>query len=126
MRCPCRKKSETRAMADCCEPFIAGRATPPTAETLMRSRYTAYVQRKADYLLATWHPSTRPKAIDFFANQEWLQLKIIATSQEGDRATVAFEARSRIGGATHVLAETSRFMRENGRWFYVDGDVKPG
>ncbi len=121
MRCPCRKKSETRTYADCCEPYHSGVRPAPTAEALMRSRYAAFALGKADYLRATWHPSTRPAVIAFTPGQELLQLKIVAAATDGDTATVEFVARSRIGGSSHALHEVSRFVREDGRWLYVEG-----
>jgi SEC-C motif-containing protein len=91
----------------------------------MRSRYSAFVRQDAPYLLATWHPATRPARLDFTPGQVWLSLKIeAATAEVANHATVRFTARSRIGGATHVLQETSRFVREGGRWLYVDGLVR--
>jgi len=122
-RCPCRKKSETTTYAKCCEPYHAGRAVAPTAEALMRSRYAAYALGKADYLLATWHPSTRPADFALNADQQWLLLRVQGTTTDADRATVEFTARSRQGGRDHVLHEVSRFVREAGRWYYVDGDL---
>lgn len=124
MRCPCRKKSETVAYADCCQPFHAGQASAPTAEALMRSRYAAFALGDAAYLMATWHASTRPVRLDLDPTQDWLALKITGAERQGDQATVSFEARSKIGGRVHVLAETSRFVGEGGRWFYVDGEVR--
>lgn len=121
MRCPCRKKSETRTYADCCEPYHRGLRAAPTPEVLMRSRYAAFALLEADYLLATWHASTRPKTLDFTQGQTWMLLKVLATNTQGDSATVEFEARSRISGSAHVLHEESRFVREGGLWFYVDG-----
>lgn len=122
-RCPCRKKSETTPYAECCAPYHTGEAAPPTAEALMRSRYAAYALGKADYLLATWHPSTRPVRLELNADQQWLLLRILGTTTDGDRATVEFTARSRQGGRDHVLHEISRFVREAGQWLYVDGDL---
>lgn len=89
----------------------------------MRSRYSAFVLQLAPYLLATWHASTRPDRIDFEPEREWMLLKVIASEQTGDAATVEFRAQSRAGGRTHVLHEVSRFVREDGRWFYVDGVI---
>lgn len=123
MRCPCRKKSETTAYAACCEPFHKGVRPAPTAEALMRSRYSAFAMRNAAYLRATWHPSTRKESIIFNQGEEWIGLQIGATTSDGDTATVFFTARSRIGGRTHILSEVSRFRREFGRWYYVDGVV---
>jgi SEC-C motif-containing protein len=89
----------------------------------MRSRYSAFSLRNAAYLLATWHPSTRPATLEFEAERDWYMLKIVAAEQAGDGASVAFVARSRMGGRTHAVQETSRFVREDRRWFYVDGVV---
>lgn len=124
MRCPCRKKSETRTYAACCEPYHIGARSAPTAEALMRSRYAAFALENSGYLLATWHASTRPPALTFTPGQVWMLLKVMATASSGDTATVEFEARSRIGGSVHVLHETSRFVREAGAWYYVDGLVR--
>jgi SEC-C motif domain protein len=123
MRCPCRKKSETTAYADCCQPYHQGVRAAATAEALMRSRYAAFAVQDAAYIRATWHPSTRPAQFEFTAGQEWQSLQIRATSADGDSATVEFVARSRIGGSSHALHETSRFVRERGQWFYVDGAI---
>ncbi len=123
MRCPCRKKSETTTYELCCQPFHLGVRPAPTPETLMRSRYAAFALRNAPYLLQTWHPSTRPDNLDFTPGQEWLSLKIEAAHSSGDAGTVTFTARSRIGGASHILQETSRFVREGGKWLYLDGAV---
>ena len=89
----------------------------------MRSRYTAFVQERADYLQATWHASTRPAALDFVAGAKWLGLAVRAHRAMGeDRAEVEFVARYRLGGRAVRLHERSRFVREGGRWYYVDGD----
>jgi SEC-C motif-containing protein len=91
----------------------------------MRSRYSAFVLCNEQYLLATWHPSTRPKSIPFDKNQKWLGLRIVDTRVTGDdSAEVEFIARSKISNASAVrLHERSRFVRDGGRWFYVDGDL---
>lgn len=123
VRCPCRKKSESRTYAECCQPYHDGARPAPTVEALMRSRYAAFVLEKASYLLATWHASTRPPALDFDPGQEWLLLRLIAARSDAEQGTVEFEARSRTAGRTSVLHEVSRFVREGGRWFYVDGDT---
>ena len=124
MRCPCRKKSETTAYADCCEPFHTGRRAAPSPEALMRSRYAAFVLENDRYLSDTWHISTRPQTIAFDPAQEWLALRIKDAHEAGEQGWVAFEARARVGGRTQVLKERSRFVRADGRWFYVDGDVE--
>lgn len=88
----------------------------------MRSRYSAYVMHLEDYLLTTWHPDTRPAALDI-ANDasKWLGLEVKRHEEFADTATVEFIARYKIAGRAHRLHEISRFVREDGRWFYVDG-----
>jgi SEC-C motif-containing protein len=92
----------------------------------MRSRYSAFVLCNEVYLLATWHPSTRPAAVPFEARQHWLGLKIVAAiAIDTDRAEVEFIARYRIGGRSAArLHERSRFVREGQQWFYVDGEMR--
>lgn len=94
----------------------------------MRSRYSAFVLERADYLLATWHASTRPAALDFEPGARWLGLEVLshAVGSTLDAATVRFVARYRVAGKGVRMAETSRFVRETEqrmhRWFYVDGE----
>jgi len=112
-----------RPYADCCAPLHAGGAAP-TAEALMRSRYSAYVLALEPYLLATWHADTRPAQLDLAAGEktQWLGLQIKRQQSTGDSAIVEFVARYKTGGRAHRLHETSRFLREEGRWYYVDGE----
>lgn len=101
------------------------------AAALMRSRYSAYVLGLSDYLIATWHGSTRPAAIDLSeaanAQTTWLGLDIRQHREiDEQHAEVEFVARYRVGGGRALrLHERSRFLRENGRWFYVDGQFDP-
>ncbi len=94
----------------------------------MRSRYSAYVLKLEDYLLATWHPDTRPAELDLAADDsKWLGLEVKKhTVQDASHATVEFVARYRIAGRGYRLHEISRFVREDGSWFYLDGDLKGG
>ncbi|WP_101927153.1 MULTISPECIES: YchJ family protein [Luteimonas] len=120
--CPCGLPS---SYAACCGRYHAG-VPAPDAEALMRSRYSAYVRRDADYLRATWDPTTRPATLDFDGPQPvWLGLDVRSHQDTGDdRAEVAFVARYRVGGGSVVrLREHSRFRHDGGRWWYVDGDV---
>lgn len=92
----------------------------------MRSRYCAYVLEDEAYLLATWHPHTRPLSLDFQhePRPKWLGLKVMAKKEiDEDHAQVEFVARYKIGGRAFRLHETSRFTRLNGRWHYLDGDI---
>ncbi|MFC3552270.1 YchJ family protein [Lysobacter cavernae] len=119
--CPCHPD---RPYAACCGRLHAG-AAAETAEALMRSRYSAYVRGERDYLLATWHPRTRPAELDLgdVGATRWLGLEVKRHALTGpDAATVEFVARCRSGGAPAVrLHEISRFVREDGRWYYLDG-----
>jgi len=136
--CPCgrtlavpgkaAKGAQARVLpyAHCCGRYLdhGDDAAAPDAESLMRSRYTAFVAERADYLQATWHPSTRPAALDFEPGTKWLGLEVRRHRPiSDDRAEVEFVARYRVGGRAVRLHETSRFVREGGRWFYVDGDI---
>ncbi len=120
--CPCGR---SLAYAACCGRFHAGEAAPD-AEALMRSRYSAYVRQLPDYLLASWHPDTRPETLSLEepAGQRtrWLGLTVHAhTPSDPDHAQVRFTARYRIGGGSAVkMQEHSRFVRQDGRWFYLD------
>jgi SEC-C motif-containing protein len=124
--CPC---GSARPYAGCCGRWHDGplHLQAPDAEALMRSRYSAYVLERADYLLATWHPRTRPTRIDFEPGLRWLGLTVKQHQRiDEHHATVRFVARSKLGGRAARLEETSRFSFENGHWRYVDGDVAPG
>lgn len=94
----------------------------------MRSRYSAFVLDLRDYLLASWHASTRPARLDPpEAGLKWLGLDVKHSRlQDADHGTVAFVARSKLGGRAHRLQETSRFVREQGQWFYLDGQFGAG
>ncbi|MGB4497385.1 MAG: YchJ family protein [Methylococcaceae bacterium] len=122
MICPCGSHLN---YADCCEPFHNGSQFAPTAETLMRSRYSAYVFKKSDYLLATWHKTTRPKKLDFSTeNISWQKLDILHTKKGGakdEKGRVEFEAFYVENTQTQKMHEISRFKKIAGRWFYVDG-----
>ena len=127
--CPCGRTGDRgalRAYAHCCGRYIDhwDEAPAPDAESLMRSRYTAFVCERADYLQATWHASTRPASLDFEPGARWLGLDVRSHRATGeDRAEVEFVARHRVGGRAVRLHETSRFVRVDGRWLYVDGDI---
>ena len=94
----------------------------------MRSRYSAYVLKLEEYLVATWHPDTLPSELDLTADDtKWLGLEAKKHAlQDASHATVEFVARYRVAGKGHRLHELSRFVREDGRWYYVDGDMVGG
>ena len=121
--CPC---GSNKNYPDCCGRYLDGGEAAPTAEALMRSRYTAYTLLLEEYLLATWYSSTRPVALGLADDvaTKWLGLEVKCHElQQPDHALVEFVARYKVNGRAHRLHEVSRFVRENGRWFYVDGDV---
>ena len=103
------------------------RPEPSTAEELMRSRFEAFRSADGDWLLRTWHPSTRPESLDLGDNPRWRGLQIVDTHDGGpsdSRGIVEFRATYiEDGGGLGILHERSRFVRESGRWFYVDGDI---
>ena len=100
---------------------------PATAEALMRSRFAAFQRADAEWLLHTWHPSTRPPELDLSDNPRWRGLQIVDIVGGGaDAATGVVEFRATYldaDGGLGILHERSRFVREDGRWFYVDGDI---
>jgi SEC-C motif domain protein len=120
-RCPC---GTGLPYDECCGPLHDGTTTAATAEQLMRSRYSAFAVGDPGYLLATWHPTTRPRTLDLDPEIRWTGLDVLATTDGAmlsPEGTVEFRAhyvRGRGSGAQH---ENSRFLRENGQWRYLDG-----
>jgi len=121
-RCPCDSKLP---YADCCEPCHAGVAALD-ARVLMRSRYSAFALGLRDYLLLTWHASTRPQALELSAKTHWLGLEVRAYKViDAAHAQVEFVARSReAAGRAQRLHETSDFVLDCGRWYYLRGILK--
>ncbi len=127
--CPC---GTGETLAACCGRYLTGGdATPPTAERLMRSRYTAFALGDMDHLAGSWHRSTRPIALRDDPDTRWTGLDVLATTGGGlfdGEGTVEFRAHFRTkrehdrptDGPEQVLAENSRFVREDGRWWYVE------
>ena len=115
-----------RPYETCCGRFHAGEPAPD-AETLMRSRYSAFVLAREDYLLATWHPDTRPAGLelDETPRPQWLGLTVKSHHPiDATHATVEFIARYKLNGRAFRLHEVSRFERVDGRWLYVDGEIR--
>nr|WP_197698187.1 YchJ family metal-binding protein [Micromonospora viridifaciens] len=118
--CPCGTGAP---YADCCGPIHRGASTAATAEALMRSRFSAFAVGDADHLLRSWHSSTRPARLRLDPALRWTRLEILDTDRGGlfDTAgTVRFRAHYREAGRPGTLAEHSRFVREDGRWVYLD------
>ena len=116
--CPC---GSGRSFSACCGPNLSGERTAETPEALMRSRYTAFVLRDAPYLLATWHPRTRPATLDLEGTR-WLGLTVHRTSDD----RVEFSARFEENGQKTQLRENSRFVHAEGAWLYLDGEQREG
>ncbi|WP_406071369.1 YchJ family metal-binding protein [Streptomyces sp. NBC_01020] len=122
--CPCGLSAP---YGECCGRFHSGQSAAPTAEALMRSRFSAFAVEDGAYLLRSWHPETRPPRVDFDAGQRWRRLEILATT--GGTAfhttgTVTFRAHYTFRGEPGELREHSRFERYEGAWVYVDGVVE--
>lgn len=126
--CSCRELDSVKlSYQECCQPFHDGRADqsvlPETAEQLMRSRYSAFVEGLAPYLLETWHESTRPQELELDPQMRWIGLEIIKTRSGGSHATrgvVEFAAHYLDGQREAQQHEVSTFVREDGAWFYLD------
>ncbi len=120
-RCPC---GSGPGLAECCGRLHDGAATAATAEELMRSRYSAFAVGDAPYLLATWHSSTRPRRLHLDPDVHWTGLDVLDTAGGSlleAHGTVEFRAHYRVGGQAGAQHERSRFVREGGRWRYLDG-----
>ena len=121
--CPC---GSGQPYAGCCQPFHLNQAVAPTPETLMRSRYSAFVLDLPDYLLATWHPDTRPANLVLSDSPDWTGLQILSSEAVGDRGQVHFRAVYRLAGGFGYLEERSDFVRQQEQWLYVRGDTREG
>ena len=131
--CPCGGAPDVGAGAlfeQCCGRYLGTEigtevdiGTPaPTPEALMRSRYSAFVRANEAYLLSTWHASTRPPIALSRDGTQWLGLDVKHHSSTGDNGVVEFVARYKLQGRAQRLHEVSRFVREAGRWYYLDGE----
>ncbi|SFB86016.1 SEC-C motif-containing protein [Marinospirillum celere] len=118
--CPC---SSNKDYGLCCQPLHEGEAAR-TPEQLMRSRYTAYVLQLSDYLLATWHPDTRPEQLDLSSSPDWQGLDIVSYSQQGTQGRVHFKAWYQGGKGPECIEEESRFIKQKGRWYYLNGLIR--
>lgn len=123
MKCPCNSQND---YSSCCEPYHQGKAAP-TAEALMRSRYSAYAVDDTKYLYKSWSKQTRPskKALKQDQSSQWLGLEIIQTEHGtvlDNEGIVEFKASYSADNGVNELHETSRFVRENGRWVYLNGE----
>jgi SEC-C motif-containing protein len=128
-QCPCGSGT---TLDQCCGPIIAGDAAAPTAEAVMRSRFTAFARGNLDHVKRTLCREERetfePAAAADMAKVEWTRLEILSTSEGGDGddgGTVTFAAHFRQDGKRLVHHERSTFRREDGLWVYVDGDINP-
>jgi SEC-C motif-containing protein len=125
-RCPCNSGESHES---CCGRYHHGfndlraPAWPATAAAMMRSRYSAFVLNLPDYLLATWHPDTRPAELELDEAMQWLGLEIIRTDAGGPfdaTGIVEFIAHYRLLNQSGFQREVSEFVREDGRWYYLD------
>ena len=124
--CPCGRQYQKHIVSfeKCCARYLDHYdLTPaPDAQSLMRSRYTAFVLERETYLKATWATEHRPSMIDFDRGVKWLGLEVKRHRQiDAEHAEVEFVARSRLNGRATRLHELSQFIKRDSRWFYVDG-----
>jgi SEC-C motif-containing protein len=119
--CPCGSNT---TYLHCCEPLHKGLAAI-NAETLMRSRFSAFALQLNDYLLSSWHPLTRPEQIELEAATQWVRLEIISANNDTHQGSVHFKAYYKEKSEWHLLEETSKFLFENGHWFYHSGNYQP-
>lgn len=122
--CPCNPKVDYH---NCCEPYHLGEKYPDQQETLMRSRYSAYVLHNVDYLKLTWHSTTCPDNFGDMNTTKWLGLKINTINEDlaNKEYFVEFIARykdSNQNGRADKIHELSRFIYENERLVYIDGE----
>ncbi|MCP4444370.1 MAG: YchJ family protein [Myxococcales bacterium] len=128
MSCPC---GSTQELAECCEPYVKGEKVAPTAEALMRSRYTSYTMEEVDYIVDTHHPEgredvDRDAALQWSQQAHWLGLQIVDTEKGGeseDEGVVEFIANFGLQGKPQSHHERSNFRKVDGKWFYVDGEM---
>ncbi|HTF11137.1 MAG TPA: YchJ family metal-binding protein [Asanoa sp.] len=117
--CPCGSGLD---YDECCGPLHRGADAAPTAERLMRSRFSAFALGEVGYLLRTWHSTTRPESLDLDPAQRWTRLEVLDTAKGGPSdptGIVEFRAVYRQAGRTDALHERSRFVHEDGVWVYV-------
>lgn len=118
--CPC---GSAKPLKQCCLGIIEGDIKAQSAEQLMRSRYSGYVLGKAEYILKSWHSSSRPARLELNQSQKWYGLNILNCNATKDKmAYVEFIASFHHNGEIGQMHERSRFVREAGEWFYVDGE----
>jgi SEC-C motif-containing protein len=126
MKCPC---GSDKTYAACCGLFHSGKALAPSAEELMRSRYTAFVKNEMTYLQETTDPQTLG-GIDENANREWAErakfqkLEILNSEEKGTKGVVEFKAYYAIDGEDFVHHEVSTFRKQAGEWFFKSGKIK--
>ncbi|NRA24911.1 MAG: SEC-C domain-containing protein, partial [Oleispira sp.] len=109
---------------DCCQPLHKGQSAC-SAEALMRSRFSAFALQLNDYLLSSWHPATRPTQLDLAVDTQWKRLHIISANNDTQQGSVHFKAYYQEQDTWHLLEETSKFLFENGHWFYHSGNYQP-
>ena len=125
-KCAC---GSTLKYIKCCGQYIKKGLKPPSAEALMRSRYSAYVLNNEEYLLNTWHLSTRPSELDLESDDiEWESLEILATNAgtplDNDGTVEFYKRHGKSHNKKQQIHEVSRFVKENKQWLYVDGLIR--
>ncbi|MEE2959899.1 MAG: YchJ family metal-binding protein [Myxococcota bacterium] len=120
--CPCGRKKTFKI---CCKPYLNGEVVAPTAEALMRSRYSAFVAKASEYLLNTWHPDTRPPGIAPETGVRWTKLEVLEISEglaSDTKGTVEFRSHYKKSGIAHCHHEKGHFVKIEGQWHYLHGE----
>jgi SEC-C motif-containing protein len=126
MKCPCGSEKNYK---NCCELYHSGAEIPPTAEALMRARYSAFAKNRMEFLKNTTDPQNLDQ-IDEEANQEWaerakfLKLEIISAEEKGTKGTVEFKAYYSVDDEDYIHHEVSTFRKQAGQWFFKSGKIK--
>lgn len=114
---------------ECCLPFITGKQIPQHCEQLMRSRYSAYCHKNIEYIYKTYHASTRADnpidaILSFAAQSHFINLAILSSNSESDEGFVTFTVRYLQQNVLCQFTEKSRFIMEQGRWYYLNGELE--
>ncbi len=122
--CPCNSGKNYK---ECCKPYHKGSKEPKTALLLMRARYSAYIKGRDEFLLDTWHSSTRPETLPIDPNMKWTSLEIqdiVDGTESDERGYVTFYVRFIKDDFPGAMTEVSEFVKESGKWFYLNGVIK--
>lgn len=125
-KCPCGSGNN---YDDCCKIFISGKKSAPTAQALMRARYSAYAKHEIDFIEATHIREERDNVSveetkQWSEESQWLNLEILSTKkglETDDTGVVEFKAKYRQADVIYTHHEVSKFSKAEGKWFFAEG-----